>query len=144
RAQTISGTLRNTISRLRVGQRSTKPRLPGSALGNSRALDNARVATREQGRARARARVIPAVAMARVSTVALASSATNTGSPVGGQNPDRKLPMVWILAGSSSAARLNSLTWSAGQSRTRATIARLSRARLAGSRGGLSRRGGFI
>ncbi|MNP35081.1 hypothetical protein D3C76_1283990 [compost metagenome] len=134
-AQTISGTLRRKISRPRTGQRRAWAHQAGRPPRCRADSDSARLAQREAGRAITSARLMPAVAMARVSRVARPNSWRNSSPCSGGQKPERNWPMVWTLPGSSSTAGFSSLSSRPGQSNARASRVSSSRGRAAGSRG---------
>ena len=74
-----------------------------------------------------------AVAMATVSSVALASSWRNSAPVAGGQKPARKFNITCAFALSKSCQGLNSARASNGQRTTSASKAAVSRPRAAGS-----------
>ncbi len=132
-AQTISGMLRSTISRPRTGQRRAWVHQAGRPPRLSAESDSARVARRAQGMAMASARVMPAVAMARVSSVACQSRARKSPPCSGGQKAETKLPMVSALLPSNSTPMSSSLNRRPGQSSATASSVSSRREVAAGS-----------
>ncbi|MCY1503861.1 hypothetical protein D9M68_380040 [compost metagenome] len=112
-AHTISGMARNTISSQRAACR-TMPACTRPGPGPMREMDSARVVTKPSGAPISSAMAVPAVAMARVSSVALASSARKAGELSGGKKPARKPPMTARLPLPNSAQGLNSESASTG------------------------------
>ncbi|MNF38298.1 hypothetical protein D3C84_192420 [compost metagenome] len=134
RAQTISGTLRRTISRPRTGQRSACAHQAGRPPRCSADSDSARLASRAPGMAISRARAMPAVAMARVSRVARPSNRRNSRSCASGQKSARKRPILAAFCSSNSSARFSSLSARPGHNSSTASRVRARRGRAAGSR----------
>ena len=134
KAQTISGTLRSTISRPRTGQRRACAHQAGLPPRARALIDRARLARRAKGMANSQANAMPAVAMARVCKVAWASSSRKSRSWAGGQKPLTNWPMLRRLSGATSTARFSSLNCKPGHSRASASTVRSKRGRAAGSR----------
>ncbi|EXF45186.1 hypothetical protein BAY1663_02398 [Pseudomonas sp. BAY1663] len=126
--------LRKTISSPRTGQRSVCAHQAGRPPRLSAESDSARVASSAQGMATARAKVMPAVAMARVSSVACQSRARNSPPCSGGQKPARNAAMVSALLPSNSTPRSSSLRPRPGHSSATASNVSSRREVAAGSR----------
>lgn len=98
-----------------------------------REMDRRSVTSRVAGTAPISASVSPAVAMAMVSQVSRSSMARNSASCAGGTKPARKRPVALRLCQSNSSEGLNSLATTIGHSTMRATTAKVTRPRQAGS-----------
>src|SRR5664280_144733 len=136
-AQTTSGTDRKAVSTPRTMVRTAALRMaPGP--GPMRAAASGRVARIASGAATMNASEMPAVAIARVSSVALPSKARNPGSADGGKKPARKFPITSRLSLPNSSHGWNWASASSGQRMTRPSASAVSRPRVAGSRGDLA------
>ncbi|PAV93373.1 hypothetical protein WR25_15967 [Diploscapter pachys] len=133
-AQTISGTLRRKISRPRTGRRAARDHGPRRPALEAARKDNARLASRLAGTASSSARLMPAVATARVCTVAVSSKSRNPASWAGGQNALTKPAICWRFSACNSTPGSSSLRRRPGHSNARHNRVNSTRGMAAGSR----------
>ena len=134
-AQTISGIPRNSNSVKRARARKASPR-PRPGPGPMREIDRLYDSASPSGAASSMASAVPAVAMARVSMVALSMSCRNSVDTSGGKNCPTNPPITLRLRASSKSAGRNCAICNNGHNTSSAASTHNARPRASGSRSG--------